>query len=295
MLSPRRVLDLDHVGAEVAEDLAAQRAGEDRRDVEDTQSLQRRRGRGGIRLGLVVSLGGTLHLVTVDVPSSACEPPAAARIDALGLAVSRELAIASPPGSNLGSGDDTGQMCSAKRNRGCDRGAGWTAVSLRDELLPPVLAARGRLLLLDLLAVTLSGARTPELQAFARTAPGPTGGTRTIGSAVSTTPDAAGSSMPWRRAASSWTRATSTRRGTRQRTWCSQRSPRRAWRAGLWTVTPSWARSLRATRSLPGSAALRNEIHGGTRTAIGGPPVQPPRRLSFSAHERARWLRPSTP
>src|SRR6478609_4879115 len=67
-----------------------------------------------------------------------------------------------------------------------------TAVSLRDELLPPVLATRGRLLLLDLLTVTLSGARTPELQAFARTAPGPTGRTRTIGSAVSTTPDAAG-------------------------------------------------------------------------------------------------------
>ena len=67
-----------------------------------------------------------------------------------------------------------------------------TAVSLRDEQLPPVLAARGRLLLLDLLAVTLSGARTPELLAFALTAPGPTGGTRTIGSAVSTTPDGAG-------------------------------------------------------------------------------------------------------
>ena len=66
------------------------------------------------------------------------------------------------------------------------------AVSLRDEPLPTVLVERSHLLLLDLVAVTLSGARTPELQALAGTAPGPVGGTRTIGSAVSTTPEAAG-------------------------------------------------------------------------------------------------------
>ncbi|MET0838060.1 MAG: MmgE/PrpD family protein [Marmoricola sp.] len=66
------------------------------------------------------------------------------------------------------------------------------AVSLRDEALPPVLAGRCRLVLTDLWAVTLRGARTPELQQLARTAPGPTGSTRTVGSTVSTTPEGAG-------------------------------------------------------------------------------------------------------
>jgi hypothetical protein len=36
-----RVLDLDHVGAVVAEDLAAQRSGQDRRHVEDAQTFER--------------------------------------------------------------------------------------------------------------------------------------------------------------------------------------------------------------------------------------------------------------
>ena len=40
VVAAARVLDLDHIGAEVAEDLAAQGAGEDGRDVEDPQALQ---------------------------------------------------------------------------------------------------------------------------------------------------------------------------------------------------------------------------------------------------------------
>ena len=68
-----RVLDLDHVGAEVAEDLAAQRPGEDRRDVEDPQSCQRGR-RGGL-VGQVVSLGGTLHRATLDLFIRRVNPP----------------------------------------------------------------------------------------------------------------------------------------------------------------------------------------------------------------------------
>jgi len=63
------------------------------------------------------------------------------------------------------------------------------AVSLRDATLPAVLEERARLLLHDLFAVTLAGSRTPELGQLARTFPAAPGTVRSIGSALSTTPE----------------------------------------------------------------------------------------------------------
>ena len=65
------------------------------------------------------------------------------------------------------------------------------AVALRDDDLPDRLASRAGDLLVDLLAVTLSGSRTPELSRLADAVPCPPGGSRPLGSAVSTTPESA--------------------------------------------------------------------------------------------------------
>jgi 2-methylcitrate dehydratase PrpD len=65
------------------------------------------------------------------------------------------------------------------------------AVGLRDEARPRAVEDRVGLVLLDLLAVTLAGARTPELGRLVTVAPGPGGDTRTIGSTLRTTPESA--------------------------------------------------------------------------------------------------------
>lgn len=66
------------------------------------------------------------------------------------------------------------------------------AVSLRDEGMSAELGDRAVLVLLDLFSVTLAGARTPELRRLAGTFTGAPGATRTIGSALSTSPETAG-------------------------------------------------------------------------------------------------------
>ena len=65
------------------------------------------------------------------------------------------------------------------------------AVGLEDEPPPPDVRERVRLMLTDLLGVTLAGARTPEMQALSQAWASPPGGIRIPGSSIRTTPEVA--------------------------------------------------------------------------------------------------------
>ena len=262
MLSPGRMLDLDHVRAEVTEDLAAQRSGEDRGHVQDPQSCQRGR-RDWSRWSLSFRSEERCTGLTLDLFGRRVNPSIGARI----MRVHWHRGPASVDRGwvrNLGSSSwsDAESFRQAEQVRATGGLAGM-AVSLRDDDLPAVLEDRARLVLHDLFSVTLAGARTPELGATRSHPPGCAAepcGPSALHSRPHPSPRR--SWTRWRPAASSSTRATSTPPATRPRTSSSPRWRRLDCPTSRWTVGGSSQPWSRATRWRPGSAARWTAIRG---------------------------------